>query len=372
MIIRFLIAIVVVILLIGSLVGVKALQIMSMIAAGEHMGPTPETVATTEVRSTTWQGRLTAVGTVEAVQGVTLQTEVPGIVREIRFKSGASVQAGDVLLVLDAETEQAQLKAAEADAELARLDFQRMQQLRKSDAVSASQLDQARARLESNRAAVENIEAVIAKKTIRAPFDGVLGIRQADLGQYLAPGAPIASLQQFAPVYVNFNLPQQVLAQVSEGMAVRITTDAVADRTLVGALTAIDAEVDPGTRNIRLQATIENAEGKLRPGMFVNLAVKLPVVREVLVVPQTAILAAPYGDSVYRVKPAEAGGGQVVEQQFVQLGETRGDFVAVETGIEAGETIVSAGVFKLSNGMSIAVNNELAPDPRLDPNPPDA
>lgn len=372
MIFRFFIAIVVVAALIGGLVGLKMLQFGAMMAAGEAMGPMPETVATTEAEATTWQGRLTAVGTVEAVQGVALETEVPGIVREIRFKSGTAVNAGDVLVVLDAETEEAQLRAARADAELARLDFQRIQQLRETDAVSASRLDQAQARLDSARAAVENIEAVIAKKTIRAPFDGVIGIRQVNLGQYLAPGSPIAPLQQFEPIYINFSLPQQALGRLAEGMPVRITSDAVPGRTFAGTLTAIDAEVDVGTRNVRLQATADNRERLLRPGMFVRVVVLLPVDRAVVIVPQTAILAAPYGNSVYLVQPAEEGDGLTVEQQFVRLGETRGDFVAIESGLEAGQTIVSAGVFKLRNGMAVTVNNEQAPDPQLEPTPPDA
>jgi len=236
----------------------------------------------------------------------------------------------------------------------------------------------AEAQAKQANAQIDNIRAVIAKKIIRAPFAGRTGIRQVNLGQFLDNGAAIVTLQSLDPVYVDFSLPQQDLAQLGVGMAVRVTTDAFPDQRFEGKLTAINPEVDAVTRSVRLQATLANPAGKLRPGMYVNVAAVLPQTERVLMIPATAVLYAPYGDSVFvdsvfvvEDKKDEKTGatGKVLNQKFVRLGKTRGDFVVVTSGLEAAQTVVTTGVFKLRHGMSVVVDNKLTPSFQLTPKP---
>ncbi len=360
-------------LLIGALAGVKLLQFKTMFAAGADFAPPPETVTTSEVRQDRWQPTLNAIGSVAAVQGVTLSAEEAGTVRRIAFESGATVRAGQLLVEFDVEVEQAQLRSAEATAELARANLARARELRPKNLMSQADLDAANAQAKQAEAQIDNYRAVIAKKTLYAPFAGRTGIRQINLGQFLNVGDPIVSLQSLDPVYVDFALPQQRLAQLKVGMTVQVATDAFPGQQFTGELSAINPEVELATRNVRLRATLANPQGLLRPGMFVTVAAELPETEPVLMIPATAVLYAPYGDSVFVVeeKKDEKTGvtGKVLNQRFVHLGRTRGDFVVVTSGLEADQTIVTTGVFKLRNGMSVVVDNKLAPDFQFAPRP---
>jgi len=255
----------------------------------------------------------------------------------------------------------------------------RERNLRKENMVSQSELDAAEATLKGNQASADNIRAIIEKKTIRAPFSGRLGIRQVNLGQYLEAGKPIASLQSLSPIHADFSLPQQDLARITNGMKVRLTTDAYPARPFEGTLTTINPDLDASTRSVGLQATFENAQQLLRPGMFVRVEVLLPEHKNVLSIPATAVLSAPYGDSVFIIQAntnKDAKGsikpGLVVRQQFVRTGQARGDFLSVESGLKAGEKMASAGVFKLRNGMAVIENNDVVPKASETPNPPDS
>lgn len=365
------IAIVVLLVIVGGLAAVKTNQIRTLIAKGKTMTPPPETISSAVAREERWQDTLSAVGSLSAVQGVTITPELAGKVSEIHFESGAVVAAGDLLVKLDTSSEEAQLRAVEAQAELARLNAVRARQLRAENAVSQSELDTAEATVKQLEANADTIRAAISKKTIRAPFAGKLGIRQVNLGENLDLGKPIVSLQALSPVYADFSLPQQELARVKPGMAVRLNIDAYPDKFFEGKLTAINPELDADTRSVRLQATFESAEQLLRPGMFARIQVLLPGDQTVLVIPTTAVLSAPFGDSVYVIENStNAPGSLVVRQKFVRTGRGRGDFVSVESGLKPGERVASSGLFKLRNGQSVVENNELAPKASEQPNPP--
>lgn len=375
MIRRIAIAIILVLLVGGGLAGVKVLQFKTLMAAGKTFVQPPESVTAVQVRSEKWPSTLTAIGSVSAVQGVTITPEISGTVKEISFEGGAVVNRGDLLVKLDTSLEEAQLNAAVAQLELAKLNLDRVRQLRLDKTVSQSDLDTAESTLKQNQGSADAIRATIEKKTIRAPFAGRLGIRQANLGQFLDAGKPIVSLQALSPVYADFSLPQQELAQLKIGMAVRLTTDAYPGKTFDGKLTVINPDLDQTTRSVGLQATLENPEQLLRPGMFTRIEVIMPEEREALVIPITAVLSAPYGDSVFVVEPGQAKDGkaqQVVRQQFIRSGRTRGDFLTVESGLKPGQRVVGSGIFKLRNGMSVVENNELAPKTETAPRPSDS
>ena len=376
MIRKVLIAVFVVLVVGGTLAGVKTLQIRTLMAAGKSYASPPESVSSVLAREEKWQGTITAIGSVTAVQGVTVTPELAGIIHEIAFESGAVVAKDALLVRLDTSTEEAQLHALEAQEELARLTLARERSLRSQNMVPQSELETAEATLKQTQGMADATRAIIQKKTIRAPFAGRLGIRLVNLGQYLDTGKPIVSLQSLTPIYADFSLPQQELARLQTGMRVRLTTDAYPGRQFDGTLTAINPDLDPQTRSVGLQATFENADQLLRPGMFARVEVLLPEERAVLVVPATSVLSAPYGDSVYVIesKPGKDSGKAelVVRQQFIRTGSARGDFVSVETGLKPGERIVSAGIFKLRNGMSVIENNELSPKNELAPRPSDS
>jgi len=358
---------------IGVLAGIKALQIGKMIAHGEQSVPPPLPVNAAVVHRESWQSLLTSVGSLEAVQGVMVTAELTGKVVQIAFEPGTMVQAGAPLLQQDISSEKAQLRGAEAALDLAKVNLERLSKLLADEAIAQSQYDDAAAKFKEDAAQVDNIRAIIAKKTIRAPFAGRLGIRLVNLGQTLNEGDEIVSLQSLDPIFVNFLLPQQEVSQIQLGFRVQVTTDALPGQTIEGKVTAINPQVDSSTRNIRVQATVANSQEHLRPGMFVKVALVLPVQDKVLAIPATAVLYAPYGDSVFVVEEqkSEKDGqsGKIVRQQFVRLGEKRGDFVSVVSGLQEGETVVSTGAFKLRSGQAVVVDNTLAPEFKLTPKP---
>jgi len=365
-----------VLVLIGILGGIKGLQINRMIAIGSQSSPPPETVTTAVVQTESWEALITSVGSLEAVQGVMLTAELPGKVTRIAFEPGTKVKAGDLLLQQDISSEQAQLRAAEATVALTKLELERSSKLLGKKAVAQAKYDSDDALYKQALAQIEGIRATIRKKTIRAPFAGSLGIRLVNLGQVINEGEPIVSLQTLDPIFVNFSLPQQQLAQVKPGLKVRVSTDALAGQVIEGEITAISPDVDVATRNIRVQATVANSQERLRPGMFVNVAVVLPAREEVLAIPTTAVLYAPYGDTVFVVhekqNEKDVQPVNVIRQKIVQLGEKRGDFVAIVSGLDNGETVVSTGVFKLRNEQAVVVDNALAPAFKLTPKPEDS
>jgi membrane fusion protein, multidrug efflux system len=370
------IAVFIVLLVIGGLAGVKALQIKRLIDGGKAFSPPPESVSSAVVRQEKWQATLSAIGSITAVQGVTITPEIPGLVREIAFESGAVVSKGALLVRLDTSSEEAQLRALEAQEELARLNVTRERTLRTQNMVSQAELDAAEATLKEAHANADAVRATIEKKTIRAPFAGRLGIRQINLGQYLDAGKPIVSLQSLAPVYADFSLPQQELARLKPGLPVRVTTDAYPNQHFDGTLTALNPDLDSTTRSVALQATLANPDQLLRPGMFARVEVLLPEEQNLLVIPATSVLSAPYGDSVYVIESQPAGTNGApqltVRQQFIHTGRARGDFIAVESGLKPGERVVSSGIFKLRNGMAVVENNSLVPTNLVAPRPSDS
>ena len=354
------------------LVDIKTLQIHKMTSGGQG-GMPPTTVTSAEVKQENWPPLLSAIGSVSAVQGATISSELPGTVAEVGFESGAVVKKGALLLRFDTSAEEAQLRSADADTELAKADLERARDLATRKVISKAELDTAESKFKQKTAMTENMRAIIAKKTMQAPFDGIAGIRMVNVGQMVKAGDQIVPLQSLDPVYVDFALPQQRLAELSNGLEVNMHTDAFPERVFQGTLTAINSAVDVATRNVTLQATFPNSDHKLRPGMFAKVDVVLPRKEPVLAIPATAIAYAPYGDSVFVIekKKDEKTGkeSQVIRQQFIRTGETRGDFVTVTQGLKAGDTVVSSGVFKLRNGMPVVINNELAPKPELSPTP---
>ena len=357
---------------IGAVGAFKYRQIKGGAAGQEAFQPPPETVTTAVARQDEWPSTVNAIGTVTAVQGVTVSADSPGIVARIGFESGRAVRKGDLLVKLDTRQEEAQLAAAESQRDLSRLGHERMKGLRESGVIAQADYDRAAAELQQGNARVGEIRATIERKTIRAPFSGVLGLRQVNLGQYLAPGAPVVPLQALDPIYVDFDVPQQQVGRLRPGAAVRLSAEG---KESTGRITAVDSVVDPATRNFRIQATFANPDGRLRPGMFVETRVVLGASQPVLVLPATAVSYAPYGDSVFIVENVKGPDGKTfrgVRQQFVKLGGSRGDQVAVVSGLKPGEEIVTSGVFKLRNGAAVQVNNRVQPANSPTPKPEDS
>lgn len=356
--------------------GIKGLQIRAMMAGDGVGGPPPESVASADVVQKDWQPVLRAVGSIAPVQGAMLSAELPGIVAEIAFKNGAEVKRGDLLVRIHATQEEAQLRAAEADANLAKADLERARDLLARSVISQAELDNAEAKYKQQMAAVDNMKGRMEKLTVRAPFDGKAGIRVVNIGQTVNAGQPVVALQSIDPVYADFTLPQQRLSELSEGLDVVVRTDAFPDRRFDGKLTALNSMIDPVTRNVTLQATLANPEQLLKPGMFAKVEVLLPQKKQTLVIPATAVVYAPFGDSVYVIEnkpdPKTKKETTMVRQQFIRIGETRGDFVGVTTGLKPGEKVVSAGVFKLRNGMQVQIKEDVAPKPEENPRPADA
>jgi membrane fusion protein (multidrug efflux system) len=337
--------------------------------------PPPEAVTTIVAQKTDWPSSTALIGTLEAVQGVMVSADLPGTVDKINFESGKAVREGDVLIELDTRQERAQLAALEAQRDLARVNYQRMEELAREGVISRQDYDKSTAEQKQSDANVAEIRATIARKTIRAPFSGILGIRKVNLGQYLAAGNPIVQLQSLNPIYVNFGIPQQTAGQIHVGGIVRVTTDQLAGRVFTGRVTAVDSVVDQTTRNVEIQATLANPDGKLRPGMFVQVDLALGSSQPVIALPASSIAYAPYGDSVYVLTDMKDKNGHTyrgVRQQFVKVGGSRGDQVAILSGINPGDEVVTSGVFKLRNGAAVQVNNKVTPSNSPAPKPEDS
>lgn len=370
--------------IVAALGSVKYLQISSLIGAAhaaEKAGPPPESVSTARSKEDSWPQTFRAVGSIIAAKGVTISNDAAGIVTNIYFESGARVRPGQVLLELDHGVERAQLTSARARQELAETTAGRSRTLTSSGVVPKTQLESDEATLKTSNADIDALQAQIARKIVRAPFAGQLGIRQINLGQYLNPGTPVVVLEAIDSVFVDFSLPQQQLSNVALGMTVRTTVSGTEETAIEGRLSAIDPAIDSTTRSIKLRATIPNGKGLLRPGMFADVDLVLPQELSVVAVPATAIVHASYGDSVFVVedKKLEPGSSQVsaamskptrtVKQHFVRVGKARGDFVAIVEGLRPDEEVITEGAFKLRNGASIVINNEAPLTPRLTPHP---
>ncbi len=332
----------------------------------------PAVITSAVADAQTWEQTVKATGSLRASQGVLVSAEVGGSVSKIFFESGQEVKKGDVLLALDDSTEQAQLSAAKATAQLAKVSLKRAQELLSSRTISQSEFDKAEATASQAEAQLEQIQAVLAKKRILAPFTGTLGIRLVDIGQYLSPGSAIASLQQLAPIYIDFNLPQKQLQSAAKDYPIDVTIDSYPGDVFRGSVEAIDPDLDTGTRTFRVRGRLENQDRRLRPGMFASVQVVQPAPLEVVAIPNTAIYYQAYGNSIFVIKPSADGSSKTVEQRFVKLGKSKGDFVAVTEGLEAGEEVATAGVFKLSNGRGVVVDNSKALQPSLNPQPDNA
>jgi membrane fusion protein, multidrug efflux system len=368
---RMILMLIVIGLVLAVLGFVKFRQIQQGITQAAAFQPPPEAVTTIIATQERWPSTLSAIGTIVAVQGVTVSADLPGLIDRIHFQSGDSATTGDLLVELDTRQEQAQLAAAQADHDLAQLNYDRLKGLVDQGAVTRAEYDQAAAVVKQTAAKIGEIQATIARKTIRAPFSGMLGLRQVNLGQYLSSGEAIVPLQSLDPIYVNFAVPQQNTAEVAVGHTVRVTAPA-AQMALQGRVTAINSIVDEATRNIQIQATLSNPRGRLRPGMFVQAELRLGLTNPIVPLPASAISYAPYGDSVFIVTDMKDRNGQIyrgVRQQFVKLGLTRGDQIAVLLGVKPGEEVVSSGVFKLRNGAAVLVNNEVQPGNNPSPKP---
>jgi membrane fusion protein, multidrug efflux system len=360
--------------LLAGLGFLKFRQIQSNVHASAFQPP-PEAVTSIVAQREQWPATMTVIGTMEAVQGVTVSADLPGIVARINFESGKSVHAGDILVELDTRQERAQLASLEAQRDLAKINFGRTQKLVDEGVISRQDFDAATAQQKATEANVAEIRATIDRKTIRAPFSGILGIRQVNLGQYLSAGQAIVPLQSLNPIYVNFGVPQQTAPQVRVGRTLRVAKEDLPSLAFPGRVTAIDSVVNEATRNVQIQATLSNSEGKLRPGMFVEVQLALGAARSVIALPASAINYAPYGDSVFVITDLKDPSGKTyrgVRQQIVKIEGSRGDQVAIISGINPGDEVVSSGVFKLRNGAAVQVNNKVQPGNNPAPKPEDS
>lgn len=364
-----------ILVVVAALAGVKGAQIGSLMAFGEERkaaGPPPEAVTVAVAKEQSWEGTLTAVGSIVAVKGVSVNNEVPGTVTRISFDSGEHARANEVLVELDAKVERAQLASARARLSLAKVNLERARALLASKSIPQADLDSSQSALDSAAGEVRALEGQIERKVVRAAFDGRLGIRAVNLGQYLTPGTTITSLEAIDTVYADFTLPQQRLGAVAVNLPVRVELEAQKAEAQkspprTGTITAIDPSVDPATRAVKLRASVPNQDERLRPGMFVNVTVVLPEQARVVIVPATAIVHAAYGDSVFVVETKDEK--KTVRQQFVRLGEARGDFVEIREGVSEGQEVVTAGAFKLRNGVPVTVKPDTKPTPELSPHP---
>ncbi|KMN51307.1 RND transporter [Chromobacterium violaceum] len=341
------------------------LHIQKLIASSPKPGP--QTVSTAVAKMQEWQPQLGSVGTLSAVHGVDVSSEVAGQVRSLHFKSGQDVKAGEVLVQLNADADVAQLRALQAAAELAATTLKRDRAQLAVQGVSQAQVDADEADLKSKKAQVAQQEAVVAKKTIRAPFAGRVGITAVNPGQYLNPGDKIVTLQTIDPVYIDFYLPQRQIAQIRLGQPVKVKNDAFGTEPFHGRINAISPKIDPATRNVQVQATIANPKRLLLPGMFGNATIDVGSKQNRLTLPQTAITYNPYGSTVFLVKQGK--NGPEAQQAFVTTGDTRGDQVAITGGLKEGQEVVTSGQLKLKTGTPIAVNNSVRPSDNPSPTP---
>ncbi|MBV8816539.1 MAG: efflux RND transporter periplasmic adaptor subunit [Verrucomicrobia bacterium] len=369
-----LIAILLLIAIIGVLGYFKVTQIMGFMALAKAgaFNPPPTAVTTTVAATSEWQPTMDTIGTVAAINGVTVSTDLAGIVDKIAFTSGTKVKKGDLLVHLNTDQEQAQLGQAQAQLDLALLTLNRDRDLLAKRAIAQQDYDTAEASYRQFQATVNQYKALIARKTLCAPFDGVVGIRQVNLGQYLNTGDPVVTLQSFDPIYVNFTLPQQDLSKLAVGQEVNVQLDAYGQLVFSGNINAINSLVDQATRNVQVQATLPNSNLKLRPGMFGKVSVVLPEHESVIALPVSSVHYAPYGDSVFIVTEAKGDDGKpykTVKEQFVKLGAARGDLISITSGVKPGDEVVTSGVFRLKSGAPITINNKIKPDAEASPTP---
>lgn len=358
----------------GGVFGIKAMMNKGMNDFFDNMPQPASAVTSAEAVEDSWALSLQAVGTVRAVNGVEVTTQIAGAVEKIHFKSGDHVKAGDLLVTLDASTDAAQLKALQAAAKLAQLEFERYESLYQQGSISKSELDRKRSERDQAEATAMAQREKVEQKSIRAPFDGQLGIRQVDVGQYLNPGNAVVTLQQLNPIYVNFSLPEQDLARISQGLAAQVSLSAFPGRAFEGEITAVEPGVDAGTRNFGVQATFRNDDLSLRPGMFANVRIQLDNSQQVVVVPRTAIAYAPYGNAVFVINDTgeqdDKGNPKLtVKKRFVKLGPTRGDLIAVVEGLSPGEKVATSGLLKLRNDAPVFEENDVKPADEANPTP---
>lgn len=365
---RMLIMLGVVLLVVLLLGGYKGFSIYQQIQSFSVPKP-PISVAVASATEQPWQSRLPTVGSLKALQGVDLSLEIAGTVQKVLFQSGQKVKAGQPLLQLDSEVESALLETAEADLGLSQLDFGRGRQLVGSQAISKGEFDRLSAELKKNQATVNQLKASLDKKRIVAPFSGTIGIRQVDVGDYLASGTVIATLQDLSSLYVDFYVPEQTVPRLAVAQAVNVSVSAYPGQTFVGAISAINPKVEDSTRNVLVRATLANPDGKLLPGMFTNLQVILPDVAAGIVVPESAVTYTLYGNSMYVVTQKKAADGNlekddkgqpvlIAERRFVETGERRDGLVLVTKGVQSGEQVVIAGQIRLDNGTHIAISDD--------------
>ena len=372
---RMVVMLVLTVVVLGALGFVKFKQVQTAVQAAASFAPPPEAVTSVVAKQEVWPASLSVIGSMEAVHGVVVSADLPGTVSKINFQSGQAVKEGDVIVELDTRQERAQLAALEAQRDLAKVNFGRTQKLVDEGVLSRQEYDNAIASQKQTEANVGEIRATIERKTIRAPFSGILGIRKVNLGQYLAAGNPIVQLQQLNPIYVDFGVPQQSGTQVKVGGNVTVTAQDLGGKEFNGHVTALDSVIDEATRNYQVQATLPNPQGKLKPGMFVQVAMHYGTPRNAVTLPASAISYAPYGNSVFIItdlKDPKGNSYRGVRQQFVKIDGSRGDQVAVVSGVKPGDEVVSSGVFKLRNGAAVTVNNKVQPENNPAPKPEDS
>jgi membrane fusion protein (multidrug efflux system) len=354
---------------------VKFKQVQTAVQAAAGFTPPPEAVTSVVAKQEQWPASMSVIGSMEAVHGVMVSADLPGTVAKINFESGHPVREGEVLVELDTRQERAQLAALEAQRDLAKINFARNQKLVDQGVISRLEYDQTLASQKQTEANVGEIRATIERKTIRAPFSGILGIRKANIGQYLAAGNPIVQLQSLNPIYADFGVPQQSGSQVKVGGNVTVTAQDLVGKQFIGRVTALDSVIDEATRNVQVQATLANPQGKLKPGMYVQVEMRYGKARDAITLPASAISYAPYGDSVFIItdlKDPKGNSYRGVRQQFVKIDGSRGDQVAVVSGVKPGDEVVSSGVFKLRNGAAVTINNKVQPENNPAPKPQDS
>ena len=357
---RLLLSLLLLAVLAGTVFGLKYRQLQQ--ASAVRQAPPPPVVAVTELRSETWQPYLATVGDLAAVEGITVSSEVAGVVSAIHFESGQAIRKGEPVIDLQADSDRAELRGLKALNRLAQIKFRRTAKLLPERSLSQADYDEAKATLDSTEAAVAAKQALIEKKRIIAPFDGILGIREADLGQYLAPGSPIVLLEALDPIHCDFALPERYLASLATGQTVTLAVQAYPDEIFQGRITALNPAVEVATRNLRVQATLENPDHRLRPGMFAEVRVLLPQREQVLTLPEGAITYNPYGDSVFEVLEGEQG--LTVQRRQIETGESRQGRVEIRSGLSPGARVVSAGQVKLRNGVAVVLDDKPSPGER--------
>ncbi|PID42152.1 MAG: efflux transporter periplasmic adaptor subunit [Proteobacteria bacterium] len=365
--------IVIAIPIVGGIAGIKLSQFEAMREAGANRSRPPTRVNAAIAKEVRWHPHLSAVGTVVPIKGATLTADSDGTIQEILYTPGSEVKAGEELIRFDTDVQKAQLNEAEVTLNRAKIAYKRARELNRTRNISRSDMDTAETNVQQAEARARYFRTVIARKTLRAPFAGKLGISHVSEGQYISRGTPIVSLQSLDPIYVHFSVPQKNLKDIKEGLKIKVTTDAYPDQVFLGRISAIDPEIDPATRSIRVQVTLDNPKQKLRPGMFVSLNISLDRTVNLIFIPATAVLYGSYGNSVFVIEEQQQSDqgqpGLQVRQQLVRLGIKQGDFVAVSDGLEAGTRVVSTGSFKLMPNMPVEIDNSLAPEFKLDPSP---